>query len=167
MRYDRSDALLANAFKVIARYDAALYERMSADDWSVSTDYGAAFSEPVVWTPRFMDTAAHAYGTTLAEDDRAYWAGQPGGYVGPAEVFINASDVQAWATDNDVPIELFAADVLAHEYRHIHQPTQGNNEPPAFRAGSAFAAKLPEPYSSKMKALSDATLFQTEMSQWL
>ena len=165
MRYDKSDALLANAFKVIARYDPKLYERMSADGWSVSTDYGAAFSEPAIWTPRFMRTAANAFGTTLSEDDRAYFAGNQGGYVGPAEVFLNTQGIREWATGNDVPVELFAADVLAHEYRHIHQPSFGDNEPPAFRAGSAFATKLPAPYGSKIKRMSDETLFVIKYGQ--
>lgn len=153
MEYNRSDKLLTAAFNVVRKYDPALYARMSADEWRVATDYETAFAnDDQMFYPWSYAKAMSAFGTTLSRSDRS---------GGTPEVFINPRGIIGWSQYNDVPTALFAGDVLAHEYRHIHQPASGDgatNELSAFRAGSAFATKLPAPYGAKIKALSDETL---------
>ena len=153
MQFDHSDKLLTDAFAIIAKYDPALFARMSADDWRVSTDYGEAFPDAREGVLGMMDyfQAMSAFGATTQANKAA---------DGTPEVWINADDTQRWASHNDVPSELFVADVLAHEYKHTHQtgPAGESAEIPAFRAGSAFAANLPAPYGRQIKRLSDQTL---------
>ena len=155
MQFDHSDKLLTDAFAVIAKYDPALFARMSADDWRVSTDY-YALGTPALFPPTAI-RASEAFGMTFSADDLVWWGEEDT----TPRVFINALEVRDGASQVRAPLEMFGADVLAHEYRHIHQPSAGDLEPPAFAAGSAFATKLPAPYGARIKALSDKTLAYT------
>jgi hypothetical protein len=141
MRYDKTDSLLTGAFKLVEKYDPDTYKLMTSEDWNVSTWLDEAF--PEYW-PAVMDepSNAKAFGVTLSD-------------MGPLpiprpETFINPILSEAWADYNSgVPIELFVAAILVHEFRHRHAAgmndelyTEGG-ELDAANAGHQFAHRLP------------------------
>lgn len=137
MQYDTQDQILSAGFAVVKQYDAALYERMDASPWLVSTDLMTAL--PDISPVDYM-RVQHAFGVT--DNMRTY---------------INVSDIRRWANENHVPMQYFTADVLVHEFRHTSQTGGESSEAeiPAFRAGSAFARELPDPYGARIARLSD------------
>ena len=152
MQFDPTDKLLTDAFAVIAKYDPALYARMATDDWRVSTDLMSALTWPGLNLGDFYG-AMGSYGSTLTRKTTGE----------TPSVFINPDVITEWSRPNRVPVALFAADIIVHEYRHVtdNEGPDGNDEPPAFRASSAWAVKLPAPYGARIKALSDKTLRAT------
>lgn len=150
IEYARSDALLREGFAIIGQYDAPLLAHMRNDTWRVSTDLDEIL--PGIPLEQWL-LAFQSFGMTLSASCLPYG--------GESRTWINANAVQGWADANDVPRAMFAAHVLAHEYRHVAQECAddpNSREPDAFEAGSAFARKLPEPYASRMAAESDKDL---------
>jgi hypothetical protein len=156
MRFDSSDKMLSAGFDVIRQYDPQLYADMVRCDWYVSTDIRSVMGDRDIDSFEPLYVLMSAYGWTLP---RAEYGETP-------SVFINAPDILDWAQKHGVPVAMFAADVLTHEYRHVtDDPDSGtDDEPSAFKAGSAFATKLPAPYGKRIKALSDKTLRKSEHS---
>ena len=146
MRYLPDDKVLVRALATVKKYDSATYARMDSDkQWVVTSDMSAL--PPVVQNDLLGTTA---FGTT-------YPVGNVGADI--AVTFLNTEYIDEWADHYSVDRNYFAAAVLVHEYRHAHQTTRDARkaEPPAFAAGSAFAAKLPNPSGAMIKALSDET----------
>lgn len=150
MQFDTGNAFISDALSVVRRYDPALYARMVADDWRVTTDADTYINwASITFTMGDYESMATAYGATLGEPHRQTW--------------LNRPMIRDWAYEHGIPVSDFAASVLVHEYRHIHQsiePYIGADAPdeiPAFEASSAFARKLPS-YDVVIAALSDEHL---------
>lgn len=141
MRYDTSDTFLSAAFAVIKQYDAATYARMQSANWHVTV---------MDWVTEYQTNGAfgatHSVGNTDSEAASA----------------INADDITDWAQQHDVHVSMFAADVIVHEFRHIHQPERADDsaalEIPAFGESIRFARLLPRPDRGKLMRKSESTL---------
>jgi hypothetical protein len=143
MRYDSMDSALVSAFKIVGTYDPATLARMRADKrWIVTSDMS-----------QFPDRDGGNLGVTysdVANETRTAITG----------VNYDAVNEQAEAISVE-PIDLLAA-VLVHEYAHAHQTAQqvsklSTSEVPAFKVGTAFARKLPEPDGPLIARLSEKT----------
>jgi hypothetical protein len=149
MRYPDNDTRVRDALAVVRKYDPATYQRMDNDASWVLTSELSVLPEPV----QNDLLGSTAFGTTY-----------PVGSINPdiAVTFLNCDYVEEWADDYSVDRDYFAAAILVHEFRHTHQRTLDATvaEPPAFAAGSAFAAKLPNPSGARIKNLSDETVRQ-------
>lgn len=154
MRYPDDDKYTASALAVVKRYDPATYSRMDNDASWVLTSELSVLPE-VIQEDILGGSGASAFGTTY-----------PVGSVNPelAVTFLNRDYVNEWADDYSVDRTYFAAAVLVHEFRHAHQKALDGSvaEPPAFAAGSAFAALLPNPSGARIKNLSDETVKRFE-----
>lgn len=132
MHYDKNDSLLTAAFEVVKHYDPATYARMVESDWNVSEDVRKA--SPEYWGAIVQDpNAMTSFGVTISDNG-------PAVPVSP-ETFIVPWMVGAMTEENKIAPELFVADVLVHEFAHIH--SFENNEMEASKAGAAFARLLP------------------------
>lgn len=144
MRYNHRDNGLKQAFGIVRKYDPATYARMTNDhSWYVTSD------------PTEFPQSDGAYGTT-------YSSANPD-MMGKAVTGLNYDQIAQGASAMDINPFDFIATILVHEYTHAHQSydtigSADKAEPPAFRAGSAFAAKLPAPDGPTIKAMSDDTL---------
>ena len=144
MQFD-TDQFIQDALDVVRRYDHALYRRMIADDWRVTTDaYAYLLCVPRDPTPD-RDAMPYSWGMTLSEPIRITW--------------LNAEAITVGAKKFGIAVPYFAADVMVHEYRHVHQGAWdvSHTEAPAYRAGSAFADKLPLPAGAILRQMSDDT----------
>ena len=148
LNYDKTDDRIIGALDVIAKYDPALYRRMMRDDWTVTyrmSDMDAEIRE--------MLASGDTYGATIpkvcSEVDGSPNAGQTA---------LASSAIAARAQKVGVPISVFAAAVIVHEYEHIGQNCYQHPldaEMPAFNASTEFARKLPEPYGARIEQFSE------------
>jgi hypothetical protein len=156
MKFDKSDKLLADTLQVIAKYDAALYARMMADDWTVTFRFDDLPADTVAMFRELQK--AELYGTTAPKlcmgDMRAREA------LGPAaRVTLGAAAIEQRAGILNVPPAMFAASILAHEYTHINQAQCSGDpfrmEPAAYDAGTELARRLPAPYGERIAEFSE------------
>jgi hypothetical protein len=169
MKFDQSDSVLHAAFAIVKEYDVRTYNRMAKDEWYVTTsveDYvrnGFLPGEPQEMTIRMFQSGVAAFGITMS-------AGSVAPEIGPllqtdsGVTLINVAGSNAAAVHYKMDATKFIADVLVHEYRHVHQsyPTGTKadmvaHEVPAFDAGCTFALRLPPPDSALIFKLSSET----------
>jgi hypothetical protein len=150
LNYDKTDDRIIDALDVIAKYDPALYRRMMRDDWTVTfrmdgldDDLRAFLSSP----------GSDTYGATMPQECTETDGDPNAGRTTLADAAINRE-----AQKLGVPVPIFTAAVVVHEYRHIGQQcwqTPLQAEMPAFDASTEFAQKLPAPYGERMAQFSE------------
>lgn len=139
-----ANSQLRTAFDVVRQYDPALYGQMSGARWQVQTQPDDMRSLLAVMQ------SPTAFGITWHE----------GG--GNPRSLINLAAIGEFAQSAGIPPRYMTAAVLAHEYRHTlqrqpHSQAEANSEEPAaYAAGRAFAAKLPPRYGQPIMAESDS-----------
>jgi hypothetical protein len=133
---------LQPAFAVIRQYDPATYARMRASDWQVTTNP----DDVPAWVAQGCD---ESFGVTETLGRHPL-------------TLINPDNVAEWSDERCQDARWFMADVLVHEF--VHTTQTGLNSPaqeiPAFRAGAAFARKLPPEYGREIVQESDADMVE-------
>lgn len=131
MRFDHNDTELAAGFTAVRQYDPQTYDRMQATRWHVSNNpFDLAFDFALGIMSSIHNMLAE--GITLPG---------PATEDGEALTWVNIELIRDVARDSQVTPAAFMAEILVHEFRHVH--TTGHNEQEAFTAGSEFAKKIP------------------------
>jgi|SRR5579859_2220110 len=165
MHYNTQDAFLRAGFDLVRQYDPETYERMTRDKWLVSTDFDEIFglARDVNSGQRLSDdfgawfTVQAAYGATVSDANPTVVAPEP-------LVYINRDSIERWASKAGVNPAAVTASTLVHEYEHTHESDM--DETAAFRAGSAFAAKLPGRDGVEIKRMSDTVMASLRNGQY-
>jgi len=149
LQFDHDDLELAAGFAAVRQYDPDTYARMRAARWHVSVnpfDLALDFGLSLMSEPHSM----MAEGVTLPG---------PAASGGVALTWINIELMRAMIQGEKIGAAVFMAEVLVHEFAHIH--TEGHNEQEAFTAGSAFAVKIPgRDGNVLLRASEDAAAFE-------
>lgn len=136
----QDSATVRAAFAVIKRYDPATYDRMRSESWYISSDRAELLR--VTDDADIRDSLATSFDTafaiTLSDINPALDLARP--YVA-----LNARALAEGARDVGTDLVTYLAYILVHEFVHLHARTADPviEEPPAYRAGSEFALKLP------------------------
>jgi hypothetical protein len=133
MHYDPENELLAKSFALVQEKDPDTYAQMVREDWHIATDITEAFPEN--WREIALDPELpYSSGVTLS-DRQITNIPRPQTLIIPSGVILDSMHME-------VTPEAYTAEVLVHEFAHIH--TTVSNEKEAYAAGANFARRLTE-----------------------
>lgn len=111
MQFDKTEPVLAEAFRLIETHDPDTYAAMVAEDWVVSRWIDEAFPES--WPYVMNDpNSPMAYGITLSSDSDLIDIPQ-------SETFLNVPMIEFGARQTHTRVGLLAAETLVHEFKHV------------------------------------------------
>lgn len=143
------------AMRIVREYDPGTFTAMRASEWHVRVVSNADLSAiddlaeqaGILYAKAFVDDLNTAYGSTT-DIEIARKIGHPLPPLLINATYLNQETITSAALRMlKVPVELFTAEVLVHEFAHH---ATGANEQEAYRAGSRFAVRMGQPALARL-----------------
>jgi hypothetical protein len=130
MKFDHTSTFVTDALAVVKKADPSLFLRMCASPWDLRLAYTGEDALVPGMPEREREETLDAFPGVLG------MTGIAGRSVTEGITFLNVPVIRQTAQEEDMPLDDFTADILAHEFEHFIDDVR---EPEAFAEGSRFA----------------------------